>query len=182
MNESGITVAGLLELNPERLRLSVTNLAEHGSKDASTSASLPGFLMEQGADAVVKALDQDVFGLLFGALSALRELHEYTDVKKHPRGLVKWGKCSLKAPQAIELKLGEIGLPGRLLRFTLELTAEFQSLTLGIEDGAIRTITPGAAKASVGLKYGDKEVFPAKSTPEISFGKEFPYPGGLPIM
>lgn len=182
MNESGVTIAELLKLNPEQLRTSVNNLAEHASKDASVSASLPGFLTEQGADAVVEALDQDIFGLIFGALGALRELHQYTDVEKHPRGTVKLGKCSMKAPQAIELKLGEIGLPGHLLRFTLELTAEFQSLILRIQDGAIRAITPGAAKASVALKYGDKEVVPAKSTPEIPFGKEFKPPGGLPII
>lgn len=185
MNESGITIAKLLELKPEHVRSTLTNLTDGEGRHAADPSSLNAFLTDQAAEAVNAALDRDVFELIFNAISGLRELHEYVDSAKHPpseRAIVEWGKCSLNAPQVIELKLGEIGLPISPFRFTLNLSAEFKSLTLTIQAGAIHKIAPGPAKASVGLKYGEATVIPTKSTPEIRFEQALEFTGGLPII
>jgi hypothetical protein len=103
---------------------------------------------------------------------------------KHPpteRAVVRGGKCSLKAPQEVGVRLGVSGMALPVLWLTLDLAAEFDSLALTIQGGAIRTITPGTAQASVALKYRSTTLIKPRKTPELTFEHGIEFEHGLPI-
>lgn len=143
-----------------------------------------GTLAEEAADEVSESLRVDAFELAFRAWAAVRELQAYADPAKHPPGevnVVRWGKCSIQAPQAVDVKLSVLGAELPVLRLTVDLRADFESLEFTICDAAIRKVTPGAARASVSLKVGDTTVVPERSTPELLFPHGVSFDPALPI-
>lgn len=184
MSDSGITISQLLEVKSDDVQ---ETLAEH-IKECATQVSLPadllGFAAEETARAVGNQLGRDVFELAFKAWAAIAELREYADPSKHPAGetnVLRWGKCSIKAPQAVDVKLGFAGISLPVLRLTIDLAAEFHSLALAIRDGAIRKLTPGPASASVALKYRNVTLIAPRKTPELTFEHGIEFPDGLHI-
>lgn len=143
-----------------------------------------GLLAEEAATEVCESLRVDAFELAFRAWAAVRELQAYADPAKHPPGevnVVRWGKCSIKAPQAVDVKLTVLGAELPVLRLDVDLRADFESLELTICDAAIRKVTPGSAKASVSLKCGDATVVSERSTPELLFPQGVTFDPALPI-
>ena len=143
-----------------------------------------GSLAEDAATEVCESLRVDAFELAFRAWAAVRELEPYADPAKHPPGevnTVRWGKCSIKAPQAVDVKLTVLGVELPVLRLNVDLRADFESLELTIRDGAIRKVTPGSAKASVSLKCGEATVVSERSTPELRFPQGVSFDPGLPL-
>jgi ribosome-binding factor A len=68
-----------------------------------------------------------------------------------------------------------------VLQLTIDLAAEFASLALTIQGGAIRKITPGAARASAGLKYRKTTLIKPRKTPELTFEHGLEFDEGLQI-
>lgn len=168
----GITVAELLDVSADALE---ATLADHIQEHAAEAGLAPGvirFLAEEAAQCVCSQLRLDVFGLLFKAWAAIRELRDYADPAKHPpaeTAILRWGKCSIKAPQGLDLKLKVAGVSVPLLRLTIDLKADFHSLALTIRDGAIHKVTPGPACASAALNYGKVPLVKECKTPELKF-------------
>jgi hypothetical protein len=184
MNDTGLTLAQLLAVEKNAMQMALDQYVEDSAAHASLPGTVLGFVAEEAAAAVDKVLDRDIFELVFKAWAAVRELHEYADPSKHPPGehaVVRWGKCSLQAPQTVDIKLGAAGVRLPVLRLTIDLAAEFDSLALTIQAGAIRKITPGAARASVGLKYLKTTLIKPRKTPELTFEHGVEFAEGLPI-
>lgn len=184
MNDTGLTLAQLLAVEKSAMQTALDQYVEESAAHTSLPGTVLGFVAEEAAAAVDKALDRDIFELVFKAWAAVRELHEYADPVKHPpgeRAVVRWGKCSLQAPQNVDIKLGAAGVRLPVLQLTIDLAAEFDSLALTIQDGAIRKITPGAARASVALKYRKTTLIKPRKTPELTFEHGIEFEEGLRI-
>jgi len=184
MNDTGLTLSQLLAVEKGALKTALDQYVEDNDAHASLPGTVLGFVAEEAAAAVDKVLDRDIFELVFKAWAAVRELHEYTDPAKHPpaeRAVVRWGKCSLQAPQNVDIRLSAAAIRLPVLQLTIDLAAEFDSLALTIQGGAIRKITPGAARASVGLKYRKTTLIKPRKTPELTFEHGIEFDEGLPI-
>jgi len=115
------------------------------------------FLGTTAAGKIAEALDLDLFEVLAQGWSVARELKEYTDPVKHPpgrRSVVYLGKHKFKTSVHPTLEISVDGLAKRELRFTLELTATFRSIALGIENGRILDAAAGDGDVSAQMKYG----------------------------
>ena len=184
MGESGTTFAQLLDIQAAEMRSALDEYVRDNSAQSALPAAVLGFAAEEMAMAADGVLKRDVFDVVFEAWAAIRDLHDYTDPVKHPpaeRTVVKWGKCSLKAPQEVSVKLGANGVSLPVLRLTIDLAAEFSSLALTIQGGAIRKITPGTAQASVALKYRNTTLITPRKTPELTFERGIEFEKGLAI-
>ena len=184
MTESGTTLAQLLDVKAADMKAALDHYVMENAVHSALPATVLGFVAEEAAKAASGVLKIEVFELVFKAWAAVRELHEYADPVKHPpseRAVVRWGKCSLKAPQAVDVKLGASGAALPVLRLTIDLSAEFNSLALTIQGGAIRKITPGSAQASVGLKFRDTTLIKPRKTPELTFERGIEFEDGLLI-
>lgn len=184
MAETRFTVCDLLDVQAGDLEDTLAgHIREHASQAGLPPAAL-GLLADAAAQAVTKRLQLDVFELVFKAWAAVRELHDYADPAKHPpseTAIVRWGKCSIRAPQALDLTFSLAGIALPVLRLTLDLSAEFHSLALTIQGGAIRKLAPGPGSASVGLKYRSVALVKPRKTPELAFDHGIEFPDGLPI-
>lgn len=184
MTDTGITISQLLNVAADDLRDTLRDHVREHAARANFPATLLGFVAEEAAEAVAGQLRVDVFELVFKAWAAVEELREYADPAKHPPGesaVVQWGKCRIRAPQAIDIRLGLAGISLPVLRLTIALEAEFHSLALTIRDGAIRRLSPGTASASVALKYRDAILIKPCRTPEIAFRHGIEFAEGLRI-
>lgn len=180
----GLPLANLLDITPQSVHDALDrHVHDHIARGQVNAAAL-GLLADDAVQEICKSLRVDAFGLAFQAWAAVRELQEYADPAKHPAGetfIVHWGKCSVKAPQAVDIRLTVLGVELPVLRLRVELRADFESLTLTIRDGAIRRATPGPAKATAALKCGDATVVPERSTPELHFPQGVSFDPGLAI-
>lgn len=155
--QSGITLAQLFPDPFEKMELvaksEMTKSAEVGRQHLAW-----GFVGSQAESALRSALDCDVFELIARGWCTGRELHEYTDATKHPRGersVLHLGEHALtsKLHPMLMVTVGRVELPR--LRFTLDLTANFRAVALAICNGHITAADTGDAYVSATLKYGD---------------------------
>lgn len=156
---------------------------QHIARGQVNAAAL-GLLADDAVQEICKALRVDAFSLVFRAWAAVRELREYADPAKHPPGevnVVRWGRCTVNAPQEVDVRVGVLGVELPVLRLRVDLRAEFDSLALTIRDGAIRRVTPGAAKATVALKCGSATLVPERSTPQLQFPHGVDFDPGLSL-
>jgi hypothetical protein len=174
----------LLDITAESVHAALDHhVHEHIARGQVNAAAL-GMLADDAVQEICKSLRVDAFSLIFRAWAAVRELQEYADAAKHPAGevnVVRWGKCTVNAPQEVDVRLSVLGVELPVLRLRLDLRADFDSLALTIRDGAIRKATPGPAKATVTLKCGDVRVAPERSTPELQFPHGVSFDPGLPL-
>lgn len=182
--QAGITLADLLQVSPDALARTLAGHVRQGQAEAGASSEVLRWLADEAAASVCGQLRVDVFALVFRAWAAIRELRDYADPRKHPPGetaILRWGRCSIKAPQGIDLNVKVAGLALPVLRLTVDLEAEFHSLALTLRDGAVRKATPGPAQASVALNYGKVPLVGKCKTPELSFEQGIVFEPGLPI-
>lgn len=182
--EAGLPLGKLLNLQAQDIQAALDqHVHEHIARGQVQVAAL-GMLAEEVTQEVCKTLRVDPFALAFKAWAAVRELEEYADPRRHPAGevnIVRWGECSIDAPQEVAVKLSVLGVELPVMRLTLDLRADFHSLALTISDGAIQKITPGPAKAAVSLKCGKATVVRECSTPELQFPRGVNFQPALPV-
>ena len=180
----GVALADLLDVDAQRLQdVLAAHIGRHAGAQALPAAVL-GLLAEDAAQVLCKELRVDPLGLALRAWAAIRELQDYADPRKHPPGetaILRWGRCSIQAPQAIGLALEVLGVKLPVLRFTIALEAQFHSLALTIRDGAVLKASPGPAKVSASLKCGDTTIVDECSTPELSLPAAITFEPALPI-
>ncbi len=184
MSETRFNACDLLDVKAEDLADTLADHVKQHAAQAGLPASTLGFVADAAAQAVAKRLQFDIFELVFKAWAAVRELQDYADPVKHPpseTSLVRWGKCSIQAPQALDLTMSLAGITLPVLRLTVDLSAEFHSLALTIQGGAIRKLAPGPCCASAGLKYRKVALIAPRKTPELSFEHGIEFAEGLQI-
>ena len=184
MTESANSVCQLLDIKAENVRNALADHLKERAVQIGLASNVLDLVAEDAAQAVAAQLKLDVFELVFKAWAAVDELREYTNPTKHPPSecvVVRWGKCNIEAPQAVDVKLSLAGIALPVLRLTIDLSAEFHTLALTIRGGAIRKLTPGPARASVALKYRSALLIPARTTPEIKFERGIEFAEGLRI-
>lgn len=180
----GVPLGKLLDIKGEDLQAALEQHVQEHIAQGQVHAATLGVLADEAAQEVLKKMRVDAFSLAFEAWAAVRELEEYADPAKHPAGevnVVRWGKCSVKAPQAVDLRLTVLGIELPVLRLCVDLRADFHSLALTIRDGAIRKVAPGPAQVSASLKCGDTTLVRERSTPELNFPQGVSFDPGLPI-
>lgn len=125
------------------------------------AVSLPGVALQvagsKAAEAVYAVMDCDVFELLARAWCTARELHEYKDDVRHPRGqqstlFLGQHSVTVLVHPILSVNIGPIRCAP--LRFNLELAADFRSAELSILDGHIVAVAAGDCSVSAQLKYG----------------------------
>ena len=184
MNPVGLTLAELLHVSAADIGTTLADHINQQSAQGAMSSSIAQVLAEEAAALISSKLGMDVFELTFKAWAAVRELRDYADPVKHPPGetaVLRWGKCSISAPQGIDVKLKVAGLDIVALRLTVELEAEFHSLALVVRDGAIQKVSPGPASASAALSYGKVPLISKCKTPELTFDRGIEFHPGLKI-
>ncbi|MBS0432023.1 MAG: hypothetical protein JSS21_06415 [Proteobacteria bacterium] len=130
-------------------------------ESGQASPSIPGFAWKMVASEAQQdmhdALHMDVFSVLARGWCLARELHQYTDKAKYPpdqTSILTLGKhpASVDLHPVLALSVGEIRF--RPLRFTLTLTADFNTATLLIRNGCIIGVASGDCDVGAQLKYG----------------------------
>lgn len=143
-----------------------------------------GFIGTEATTALRGVLDCDVFELVARGWCVAKELLEYADPARHPpgeRSIVHLGAHSFVKTihPVLDVTIDAVHCP--LLRFTVELAANFRAVALSIADGHVTAAGGGDGDVSAQLKYGDVALL-HKETRRVPFPLriEFNAPG-LPI-
>lgn len=124
----------------------------------------------QAVDALRNVLNVDVFEIVGGAWAELKNLREYSDPLKHPKGersVVFLGEHSFSKSVDAVLDV-EIGtLPALPLRFTVVLAVNVRAVALTICDGCITSIGKGDGDVSAELDYGRIELVPKTESKKV---------------
>lgn len=185
--QSGCTVADLL---PDKFdHLDEVIKESLASDSAEARPNIPSFawqiIQSKAAQAVRDALDGDVFELLARAWCVARELHEFTDRRKHPPGkdsTVFLGdhQVSTEVHPVLAVTVGPV--ESARLRFTVKLTAHFRSAALSIRDGHITAIDAGDCAVAAQLKYKDVKLHKERESKNVKLpGRLQFHPPGLEI-
>ena len=166
-DETAFTVRDLL---PSRLDRLDEVLQNELGKEEGVGALAWDVVESQATDAIASALDCDPFEVLARGWAVARNLHEYADASKHPRrerSVVHLGKHPMTVTMhpVLKYRIGPVASPP--LRFTLELTAEFESVALSIKDGHITGIGSGECYVSAQLKYRDVKLHPEQQSRHV---------------
>jgi hypothetical protein len=132
------------------------------------------FIGSQASDALKSVLNIDALQVLGSAWCVAKQLHDFTDPSKHPKGersVVYLGSHKFKKTVYPELEVTIALFKPVKLRFTLDLLADIRSIALGICDGFITSTGGGDGALSAQLKYGDL----ALNRPQQ---KKVQFPGG----
>lgn len=147
-----------------------------------------GLVANLASEKLNKALENvDCLEMLGQAWGKWKILREYADREKHPSGesaVVTLGAHKVKHqcfPLA-ELKTAGVKIPLAELKFSVELTAKFESAALAIRDGKVLSAAPGEASVEVALMYKSVEIARKptaswKLPGQISFGEGIQIPG-----
>ena len=156
MSDSGVTVTGLL---PDTFKNMESAVKNELSKDTAlgVAGKLWGLIGSAATDAIRNRLNFDVVDLLGCGWVVARELHEYKDPQKHPANetsIVYLGQHKMKTNihPVVILTLGPIR---REVPFTLELTAQVNSVALLIRNGHITGAGTGDCFVKAQLKLRD---------------------------
>ena len=172
MSNSSVTVTGLL---PDTFKDMESTVKNELSKDPATTVAgkLWGLIGSAATDAIRNRLNFDVVELLGCGWVVARELHEYKDRQKHPpneTSIVYLGEHKMKT-DVHPVVIVTIGPIRREIPFTLELTAQINSVALLIRDGHITGAGTGDCFVQAQLKCGETALHdPVKS-------KKVPLPG-----
>jgi len=157
MNDSGVMVNELL---PDTFNGMEGVVRDELSRDPAMgmASKVWGLVGSTATDAIRSRLNFDVVDLLGRGWTLARELHEYKDPNKHPRGessIVHLGEHKMKTElhPVLTLMIGPLQTPE--LRFTLEMTAHIRSVALSISAGHILGLGSGDCFVNAQLKYGE---------------------------
>ena len=151
--------AKISDLLPDHLEAIEAGVEQHLRDEPGALIRLSvGLVKNEAARQLQSVLHVDAFELIAKAWASARELHGYTNVADHPPGHVEithLGEHTLTTGVHPVLRITIAGHKLEPMRFSLILTAKFQSAALSIRDGAIIAVAPGDASATAVLKYRD---------------------------
>jgi len=158
--ETGISVRELLPGSFSRLGQTLQEAASR--ENGPGERTLPGFAWRiagsEASSALQTALDTDVFSLLARGWGVARELAKYADRSKYPAAvttIVYLGKHSVTAEVHPVLIVSIDGIEWPPFRFTLALSANFETVALVIRDAHIIGLDSGDCSVSAQLRYGE---------------------------
>jgi hypothetical protein len=184
MSDIGVRVTGLL---PDTFKGMESAVKNELSKDPATSiaSKFLGLIGSAATDAIRNRLNFDVVELLGCGWVVAQELHEYKDRQKHPpneTSIVYLGQHKMKT-DVHPVVIITIGPMRREIPFTLELTAQINSVALSIRDGHITGAGTGDCFVQAQLKCGDTPLHdPLKSRKVTLPGRHDFQPPGLEIV
>ena len=164
---SSISLRSLFEFSGAHVERGEAEQARQSQATAATR-SLSGFVAEAGAKQLNEALDTDVFEMLADAWLAFKKVRDCADPATHPPKqdtVVTLHEVEITSSNTplLHVTVGGVALPD--LKFSLDLTAKFQTLQLVVRDARIRSLRPVTASAIVKLKYGSAKLA-ERSTPD----------------
>jgi hypothetical protein len=185
MSDSGVMVSELL---PNTFNGMEGVVRDELSKNPAMglASSMWGFVGSTATDAIRSRLNFDVVELLGRGWVFARELHEYKDPVKHPRGqssILHLGehKMTTELHPVLTLMIGPLQPPA--LRFTLEITAHIRSAALAIRDGHITGLGSGDCFLSAQLKYREFPLHNPLETRRVTLPGHYPFKApGLAIL
>ena len=151
----------------------------------ANSSSVPGDPTRDSArQELAKALDIDLIEFVARGWATVLRLREYADRERHPPdevNVVNLGDHDIATESypTIDVSIGTLALP--VIRFTLKLSAHFESLVLTIRDGAIRKVESGNCKVSAELLLGEASLLPPMQTPKLVLPGTLEFAEGIRI-
>ena len=158
MKNQNITVSEAFELR-EWSRVP-TNYADLRKKVSTIpiSISIPwDDIQDAVIDKLLELFDLEILGLWVAGLKKCKEIEEYADLSKHPRGelnevaLCEHELCSAHRP-ALEITVN--GTPAKRLELDLNCSLVFEGAVLEIQDGRIKRVRFGDCEGLVTLECG----------------------------
>ena len=142
------------------------------------------FARDSAQQELAKALDVDLIEFVARGWATVQRLKEYADRGRHPPdevNVVNLGDHDIATESypTIDVTIGTLALP--VIRFTLKLSAHFESLILTIRDGAIRKVQSGNCKVSVELLLGGASLLPPMQTPKLVLPGKLEFAEGIRI-
>ena len=132
----------------------------------------------QACNALNSVLKIDVLEVVGDAYTTLKDLHEYTDPSKHPKGersVVFLGEHSFSTNVLPALDIGIGTLPPVTMQFTLEVAVNVRAIALTICEGCITSVGGSDADVSALLKYGDVELVSKKESKRVQLPAHFDF-------
>lgn len=132
----------------------------------------------QACSALNSVLNADVFDVVGGAYTTLKDLHEYTDLAKHPKGeqsVVFLGEHSFSTNvlPALHVTIGTV--PPFTMQFTLNIAVNVRAIALSICDGFITSFGHGDGDLSAQLKYGELEIMSKQESKKVQLPAHFDF-------
>lgn len=185
--QSGVLLGSLLPY--EFGRLEETMRAEFDKDPDVNRANFPNFAWHvcgsEAANALHQVLNCDVFELVARGWCFARELVKYAEESEREpakRTIVYLGEHTVTTSvhPILIVTIGPIKCPP--LRFTLDISAEFKSGALTIQDGHIKSAGCGSCLVSAQLKYGDVKLHDKVKSRSVPLPGTFTFPApGLAI-
>ena len=136
------------------------------------------FIRSTAAKRLQAGLDYDAFRLVAHSWAKAAELFQYRDQPPGETAIVHLGEHKLTQPCYPTLVVDFGAPPYTRLKFTLEVTAHFDSAALAIQDGHIVSVEAGEAWFEGQLKYKDIKLHKRESSKvTVPMRKEFGAPG-----
>jgi len=176
--QSGVMLGSLLPY--EFGRMEETMRREFDKDPNVRTAGFPNFAWRvcgtEATNALHDALNCDVFELVARGWCFARELMTYADDSErepNKRTIVYLGEHSVTTSvhPVLIVTIGTIKCPP--LRFTLDISAEFKSGALTIQNGYIKSAGCGACLVSAQLKYGEVKLHDKRKSRSV------PVPGTI---
>ena len=165
---SAITLRTLFEFSASTVEHAEATQRSEAGSGALAPPTFTGFIASTAADELNKTLDTDVFEMLGQAWLKLKQVRDCADPAlrpPHETSVVPLRDIAITSVNTplLHATVGGVKLPD--LRLTLELVAKFSAIDLVIQGARIRSLRPGAASATVKLKYGSIKLV-EKATPK----------------
>ncbi len=171
MTDAGVTLAQLFPVDKAALQ---TAIKDHLNDVAGARARLLAPVLDVVADRASRSLEAamgvDLLEVAAKALSAARELHDYSGQDKPPAGaeaVLTFDHRTLSAPKVLKLHLEVDGFKLPPLELILDLSLVFETLAVTVRAGRVRGVGLGQAHAEAAVRYKDDDLMPRYSTPDL---------------
>lgn len=173
----------LIHVTKADIEAAIAAKAKDDGAVAQAAGQAGGFAASIAADQLNSVLDTDLYELLaltWAKGQQLKEAASKSRLKPVDTIVETLGKHELTHTcyPTLTIFIGEVPLPE--IKLTLELVAQFRSVSLSIANGLLLAIAPGQASAIVRLKYNGVKI-KEQATPDWKLPGEIKLGAGLMI-
>jgi len=143
------------------------------------------YIGDELEDSLQSSLDCDLLGVLAKGWAEWRDIAEYADETKHPKGetsvlSVGKGHISREVYPTLEVTVGSC--PCVDVKFTFRLSAHYECLELSILNGHITRVAPGKGWVGAQLLYDDIPLHSEAESKKMQLPGEYRFAEpGIPI-
>ncbi len=173
----------LIHVSKADIEAAIAERAKEDAAAARATGQAGGFAASVAADQLNSVLDTDLYELLaltWAKWQQLKEAAAKSRLKPGDKIVETPGKHEFTHTcyPTLTIYIGEVPLPE--IKLTLELVAQFKSVSLSIANGLLLAIAPGQASAIVRLKYNGVKI-KEQPTPDWKLPGEIDLGAGLRI-